>query len=220
MRRRVELDDVWTFLSSLAGVEPSRKRAIQRGEERFGVESLPSSLGDVLDLSGCGARVRCRGRAAAAVGQVVGLKLRSDQFELTLKSRVVWVKRVGVRGCEMGFVFLQVRPALKEALRNLALYGFVPHAEAHAARSERATKTHARPDFYAVLRIREDATIEEIKTAHRDAAHRYHPDARQSPERVMMFEAVTEAYRVLRDPASRTQYDARRAAAKKKAEAA
>lgn len=62
------------------------------------------------------------------------------------------------------------------------------------------------PNHYEVLEISESATEDEIRKAYRRAARRYHPD-RPGGDREK-FARVNEAYAVLKDPSSRTQYNA------------
>jgi curved DNA-binding protein CbpA len=64
-------------------------------------------------------------------------------------------------------------------------------------------------DPYEVLGVRHGASDPEIHSAYRDAVRRTHPDAGGSSA---AFEAVQEAYDVLRDPARRARWDAEPAA--------
>jgi hypothetical protein len=66
-------------------------------------------------------------------------------------------------------------------------------------------------DYYAELGVAPDASSAEIAAAFRTLAKDLHPDTRP-PDRAAAdrFKRVTLAYRVLRDPARRRQYDARR----------
>ena len=63
------------------------------------------------------------------------------------------------------------------------------------------------PNYYASLRIRPDASPEEVRTAYRRLAKPSHPDAGGSSE---AFQSVQEACEVLSDPVSRRRYDAAR----------
>ena len=62
-------------------------------------------------------------------------------------------------------------------------------------------------DPYAVLGVARDADQATVHTAYRDAVRRTHPDAGGS---AAAFEAVQEAYDLLRDPARRRTWDAER----------
>ncbi len=63
------------------------------------------------------------------------------------------------------------------------------------------------PDPYRVLGVAREATVGEIRTAHRRLAKQYHPDATGGDTE--RFLAVQEAYQVLSDPLRRREWDAR-----------
>jgi molecular chaperone DnaJ len=64
------------------------------------------------------------------------------------------------------------------------------------------------PNYYELLRVPRQATTEEVKSAYRQLALKYHPDrnpgSREAEER---FKQISEAYQVLADPAKRQLYD-------------
>lgn len=63
-------------------------------------------------------------------------------------------------------------------------------------------------DFYQVLEVGRDATIEEIKKAYRKQALKYHPDRNPgNPQSEAKFKEVSEAYEVLSDQNKKRMYD-------------
>ncbi len=63
-------------------------------------------------------------------------------------------------------------------------------------------------DYYRILQISPDATIEAIKVAFRRLARRYHPDLNpDDPVAAEQFKLISEAYEVLSDSNRRRYYD-------------
>jgi molecular chaperone DnaJ len=66
----------------------------------------------------------------------------------------------------------------------------------------------AEHDYYTVLGIEKNASLEEIKKAYRRLAVKYHPDHNEgSAEAEERFKEISEAYQVLSDPEKRQVYD-------------
>jgi Ca-activated chloride channel family protein len=61
--------------------------------------------------------------------------------------------------------------------------------------------------YYARLGLTKDATPEEIRSAYREAARRYHPDVNSKPGETEMFLEIKQAYDILSDPDERAEYD-------------
>ncbi len=63
-------------------------------------------------------------------------------------------------------------------------------------------------DYYKILGVSPSATAEEIKSAYRRLALKYHPDRNpDDPYAEEKFKEISEAYAVLIDPVKRRQYD-------------
>ena len=66
----------------------------------------------------------------------------------------------------------------------------------------------AHVDYYEVLSVSKDCGDQELKTAYRKLAMRYHPDRNpDNPEAEERFKQASEAYQVLSDPDKRAAYD-------------
>ncbi len=66
----------------------------------------------------------------------------------------------------------------------------------------------ANKDFYDILGVNEKASLNEIKTAYRNLAKKYHPDANPGNKSAEeKFKGISEAYTVLSDSKKREQYD-------------
>jgi curved DNA-binding protein len=63
-------------------------------------------------------------------------------------------------------------------------------------------------DYYKILGVSKTATADEIKSAFRKLATKYHPDKNKTdPKAEEKFKDINEAYQVLSDPDKRNKYD-------------
>lgn len=66
-------------------------------------------------------------------------------------------------------------------------------------------------DYYSTLGLSENATQDEIKSAYRNLAKKWHPDLnKDNPEAEGKFKQINEANDILSDPQKRAQYDQQR----------
>lgn len=91
----------------------------RRRHGRVRADDVLCTLGQVLDLSASGMRVRC-GRRAPEVGRTVELGIQGVDGPFLVKAKIVWVSRRGVLSSEMGLEFDQPTDNVKSQLNLLA----------------------------------------------------------------------------------------------------
>eukprot|EP00249_Psilotum_nudum_P015847 c25551_g1_i1 orf=1-279(-) len=75
-------------------------------------------------------------------------------------------------------------------------------------RNELIAASRKRRDPYEILGVPRDASEQQINTAYRNEALKFHPDKNVDvPKAVEMFRDVAYAYSILSDPEKRQQYD-------------
>ena len=62
-------------------------------------------------------------------------------------------------------------------------------------------------NYYKTLEVGKNATAEEIKSAYRKLAKKYHPDKNKSEKAELVFKELNKAYEVLSDSEKKTKYD-------------
>lgn len=62
-------------------------------------------------------------------------------------------------------------------------------------------------DYYAALGVTPEAELKDIKAAYRKLARQYHPDVSDHADAEKKFKEVAEAWKVLKDPEKRAEYD-------------
>ena len=68
--------------------------------------------------------------------------------------------------------------------------------------------TNMTKDYYKILGVNELCTEQELKSAYRKLARKYHPDvAGNTPDSVSKFKEINEAYEVLSNKTKRSEYD-------------
>lgn len=64
------------------------------------------------------------------------------------------------------------------------------------------------PNYYDILGVSQEATLEEIKKRYRSLVKEYHPDRTRDEKTAEKFSEITNAYEVLSDEETRKSYDA------------
>ena len=62
-------------------------------------------------------------------------------------------------------------------------------------------------DYYAILKISRNATIEEIKTAYKKQSFKWHPDRNTGLNTTLRMQEINEAKQVLLNPIARESYN-------------
>lgn len=240
-----------TLLDQLASLfrkaDNSRVKAGLPRAERHATQGFSCFLGQIVDMSKSGMKVRCEGKPELTPGRFVEISVSSPFQRITLKTRVVWVRKCAGDWC-MGFQFQDVGPALGEALDSLAKFGFAPLQQPGSRRGRSAEderdqqeKEYAQQqaakhaggeasggpvtieasvtytDLYAILGVEAEADERAIKTAYRQQALKLHPDINKTPEAAEQFGLVCKAYAILCDKAKRAKYDGLRTQGRKAA---
>lgn len=191
----------------------------RRAAPRHSTETLACHLGDVIDISATGVRVRCKSKPPFKEGALTTIKFSFNGGKLQVGVQERWRKRKGWRGgYEIGLMYVNNSPNVMNAIGSLVKFGFLcPDA---VAEERPKTKPKDRPklrvsidlpDYYAVLSITPDADSQQVHAAYRKLARQYHPDTNKSPGAQEHFIRICEAYKVLSDPEQRSSYDLRQA---------
>ena len=68
--------------------------------------------------------------------------------------------------------------------------------------------TPREPDYYSILSVRREASLEEIKQAYHQLVTRFHPDVHpDDTDAEASLRSLNQAYAILRDPRPRASYD-------------
>ncbi len=191
----------------------------RRVAPRQPTDTLSCPLGDVVDISSTGVRIRCTTKPPFSEGAVTTIKFAFNGGKLAVSVQERWRKRRGLRGgYEIGLKFVSNPPNVIDAIESLVKFGFLCPDAVAGERPEPKPKASKKlrvsvdlPDYYAVLDVPPDADDTRVQTAYRKLARQYHPDANKDPEAQSRFIGVCEAYKVLSDPDQRKSYDLRQA---------
>ncbi len=189
---------------------------------RHNTEVVQCPIGDVLDLSGSGMRVKTGNRCQFKTGQVLPMKLATPSGSVKVQAKIVWKKRKNLFGAaELGINFIGITPGQAVALATIARFGFVspdnvrqiqgqPKARPQAASAADAKPKDEQPKvgespskvqatlvlqpYFETLGLDTDAQPQDIKSAYRKLARQYHPDLAPGEENARKFLELREAY--------------------------
>lgn len=189
------------------------KPKIPRRDDRFTTSDMSCPLGEIVDLSASGMRIRSVGKPQVARGQAKQFVLRTSRQTLTVSGVVTWIRRRSLfsKRYDMGIRFTDSRGGTREALVAFAKYGFVGNGQQNQT-GGRAREIGVRAaivveNHYKVLGVDRNASDEEIRKAFWALAKEHHPDSNSDPNAEIMFRKVSEAHDVLADPAKRKRFD-------------
>lgn len=105
----------------------------QAGQARKGGRLKPLSLrcelGQVIDISGGGMRVKVKGKLKLEKGETFPLVIHAPEGEIRVKCKVVWTRKADWRSIEIGLQFDDVAPESRAMLnlvaRGIAAEGYV-----------------------------------------------------------------------------------------------
>jgi DnaJ-domain-containing protein 1 len=199
-----------------------------REHERVAAQGITCHLGQVLDISAGGMRIRTEGTPGVQKGDTLSFGVRSSRHKVSVQGQVLWTRRSGWKNYEIGVRWLDASPIHVELLLQLARYGFVNIEEARGdaipgmngaastsngsrASSNGSGAAHgaapAVEDLYKVLSVARTSTPEQIHSAFRALARKLHPDVNKEAGAQERFTEVNKAYSVLRDAETRRRYD-------------
>ena len=192
----------------------------KRKDLRYTTMGIACPLGQIVDLSASGMRIRTPGKPSLSKGRSEQFVLRSDRQKLTVTGCVAWVRRRSLisKQYEIGVRFTDSRPAIREALVAFAKYGFVSSATTSAdtpTMNESGSSTQPKvaqaaiivENYYKILGVDRNADEDMIRRAYWALAKTYHPDSNDDPAAEVKFRKINEAYEVLMDPDKRRRYD-------------
>jgi DnaJ-domain-containing protein 1 len=109
-------------------VTGKQKSFRHRGAERHDTSSLHvPNLGELLDLSITGMRIKVAGKPKMDVKQVLPLIICNQGQCVKVTAQVVWVRKAALTGNEyqVGIRFMDVKPGIAKALDQLARFGCI-----------------------------------------------------------------------------------------------
>lgn len=91
----------------------------KRRHGRIRASMVPCSLGEVLDISISGLRIRARGKPPFARGHGMTITIATPAGLLAIDVGVAWARRVGWMHYEAGLIFVNPTPDVLEGIRSI-----------------------------------------------------------------------------------------------------
>jgi c-di-GMP-binding flagellar brake protein YcgR len=91
--------------------------------------TLKCDLGDVVDISGTGMRVKVKGKVSIEQGETFPLQIHAPEGSIRVQCKVIWARKVDWRWSEIGLQFDGITPETRAVLnlvaRGIAAEGYV-----------------------------------------------------------------------------------------------
>jgi PilZ domain len=91
-----------------------------RRHGRVRCQKIESNIGEVVDLSASGARIRRRRRYVSQPGSMVNMEIEGLDGAIRVLGRVVWTRRFGFFHHQVGVIFEDVSAPVRKALASIA----------------------------------------------------------------------------------------------------
>lgn len=104
--------------NSFPGLEAEQANARKHG--RLKCELVSSTLGEVVDISGSGMRVRSPGKPPIRTGQQFDLTVSGLGEQIHLPVKCVWIRRIGLFKREIGLAYGELPDETRSRLSKLA----------------------------------------------------------------------------------------------------
>lgn len=91
-----------------------------RRHGRLACELLKCSLGEVLDISASGMRVRQKGRVHVTKGEELPIAIQFGATKVPIKVRVAWARSSGFWSHELGVEFVDITDESRKVITQLS----------------------------------------------------------------------------------------------------
>lgn len=172
---------------------------VSRAGKRYDTRLTDSVLGSVVDLSPDGARVVTRTEPSVRAGHVFEIAIACDGERVFMLSRVAWTRKIDKDLWNIGLHFFDSDARARMDLEKLL--------DRCASGRELLPTSVEVEDLYAVLGVPRESSLDQIRTAYRNLARKFHPDHAPDEDSSRRFSRISKSYMVLRDESLRRRYD-------------